>query len=70
MGDVRKMMGCIFKNGTLFLERTWVSFPGPIPDDFPDEFDLDDFNGEPDLEGMARAQRQKDVLTVWEPQQD
>lgn len=59
------MMGSYFHKGVLYLPGTWLSYPGPIPDDLPEEFSLEDMealNIEPDYEGAARAERQRKLF--------
>lgn len=51
--------------GTWFVDSTWLSFPGPIPDDLPEEFTLEDMEAldiPPDYEGVARAEHQKQLI--------
>jgi len=58
-------MTFIHKKGYVHVDKTWISDPGPVPEDFPEEFDLDDLakeHLEPDLDGMLRAAKQKGRL--------
>lgn len=47
----------------LWLYRTWLSVGDEIPEDFPAEFSVDDFEpADNDADSMNRVQRQKDFL--------
>lgn len=62
------MMGIYFRKGVLYLLKTWISFPGETPDDFPEYFTTEDMEGaglEPDYYGMAKAENQKREIQRW-----
>lgn len=47
------------------VDRTWLSYPGPIPDDLPEEFTEEDFDCEQDEDYVRRVERQVTTIQGW-----